>query len=177
MLAFFTYCSVLFIPIIIATIVIYGTIKNVPTFEAFVEGSKEGVSIVLSILPFLIGMLVAIYMFRASGAMDILVNLFSPLFTLFGIPKEVAPLAFVKSISGTASLGLVSELIAKYGPDSLIGRLASTIQGSSDTTLFIITVYFGSVGIKKIGDSLKVGLLADFLGILTSVFFVYIFFY
>lgn len=169
--------STYFLPFVIFLVVIYATVKKVETYEVFVEGAKEGIQMAFSILPFLLGMIVAVYMFRASGAMDMLVALFAPVFSWLKIPEEVAPLAFIRSLSGNASLGFVADLMKIYGPDSLIGRLASTIQGSSDTTLYVITVYFGAVGIKKIGDALKVGLIADALGILTSVIFVYLIFY
>lgn len=169
--------SVYLLPLLIVFVVLYATFKRIQTYEVFVEGAKEGIQMAFSLLPFLLGMIVAVYMFRASGAMDALVDIFSPLFHLLKIPEEVAPLAFIRSLSGNASLGLVADLMNTYGPDSLIGRLAGTIQGSSDTTLYVITVYFGAVGIKKIGDALKVGLIADLIGILTSVIFVYLIFY
>ncbi|MGN1401249.1 MAG: spore maturation protein [Bacillus sp. (in: firmicutes)] len=157
------------LPVLIAVILIYGTFKKVPTYESFVEGGKEGITIAFSIIPYLVGMLVAISVFRASGAMDALVGLVKPLFAVFGIPSEIVPLAIIRPISGTAALGMTSDLMATYGPDSLIGRLASTIQGSADTTLYVLTVYFGAVGIKRMGDALKVGLLADVVGFLAAV--------
>ena len=157
------------LPILIGTILIYGTYKKVPTYESFVEGGKEGISISFSIIPYLIGMLVAISVFRASGAMDAIVNAVKPLFSLLGIPSEVVPLALIRPISGNAALGLTSDLMATFGPDSLIGRLASTIQGSADTTFYVLTVYFGAVGIKKMGDAVKVGLLADVVGFIAAL--------
>lgn len=169
--------SVYILPMMILFVVFYATAKRVQTYEVFVEGAKEGIQMAISILPFLLGMIVAVYMFRASGAMEGLIQLLHPIFEWLHIPKEVAPLTFIRSLSGNASLGLVADLMKTYGPDSLIGRLAATIQGSSDTTMYVITVYFGAVGIKKIGDALKVGLIADFIGILTSVLFVYWIFY
>ncbi len=177
MMDVFVRSSVYIVPIVILLVIFYATMKKIETYEIFVEGAKEGLQMALSILPFLLGMIVAIHMFRASGAMDMFVSLAAPIFEWLKIPEEVAPLTFIRSISGNASLGLVADLIHTYGPDSLIGRLAGTIQGSSDTTLYVITVYFGAVGIKKIGDALKVGLLADLLGIVTSVIFVYLIFY
>jgi len=110
-------------------------------------------------------MMVAISIFRASGAMDLLIGWMKPVLNFLGVPSEVVPLALIRPISGNASLGMVSDLIATYGPDSFIGKVASTIQGSTDTTLYVLTVYFGAVGIKKMGDALKVGLLADLVGI------------
>lgn len=157
------------IPVIICFILLYGTYKRVPTYETFVEGGKEGVTIAFSIIPFLVGMLVAITIFRASGALEFSVNLLRPVLQFIGIPPEIVPLAIVRPISGTAALGVTSDLVGTHGPDSFLGRLASIMQGSTDTTLYILTVYFGAVGIRKMGDALKVGLLADFIGITASI--------
>jgi len=168
--------SLWLIPVIIGFILIYGTIKKVPTYETFVEGGKEGIQIAFSIIPYLVGMLVAITVFRESGALDFLMNLIRPYLMSIGIPAEIVPLAIIRPISGNAALGITSDLIATYGPDSFIGRLASTMQGSTDTTLYILTVYFGAVGIKKMGDALKVGLLADLIAIITSIIVVTIVF-
>ncbi|RFB17023.1 spore maturation protein [Bacillus sp. HNG] len=161
--------SLWLIPVIIGFILLYGTAKRIPTYETFVEGGKEGIKIAFSIMPFLIGMLVSISIFRASGAMDFFINLIRPGLEFVGFPAEIAPLALIRTLSGTAALGMTTDLIATYGPDSFIGRLASIMQGSTDTTLYVLTVYFGAVGIKKMGDALKVGLLADLLGIIVSV--------
>ncbi len=153
------------IPMMILLILTYGTYKKVPTYESFVEGGKEGIKITFSIIPFLIGMMVAISIFRASGAMDAVISVIKPVLNVLGVPSEVVPLALIRPISGNASLGMASDLIASYGPDSFIGQVASTIQGSTDTTLYVLTVYFGAVGIRKMGDALKVGLWADLVGI------------
>jgi len=168
--------SLWLIPAIIGLILIYGTIKRVPTYESFVEGGKEGIKIAFSIIPYLVGMLVAISIFRASGAMEFFIDLIRPLLQVLGVPAEIAPLALIRPISGTAALGMTTDLIATYGPDSYIGRLASTLQGSTDTTFYVLTVYFGAVGIKKMGDALKVGLLADLLGIIAALVIVSIVF-
>ncbi|MDQ0232913.1 spore maturation protein [Metabacillus malikii] len=164
--------SLWLIPIIIGFILIYGTIKKVPTYETFVEGGKEGISIAFSIIPYLVGMLVSISIFRASGALEFLMNSMRPLLEVLHVPAEIVPLAFIRPISGTAALGLTSDIIATYGPDSFIGILAATMQGSTDTTLYVLTVYFGAVGIKKMGDALKVGLLADLVGIIAAIIIV-----
>jgi len=164
-----SYISLTFIPLLIGFILIYGTIKRVPTYESFVEGGKEGIKIAVSIIPFLVGMLVAISIFRASGALDALMNWIRPLMKTMGVPAEIVPLLIIRPISGTAALGMTSDLIAVHGPDSFIGRLASVLQGSTDTTFYVLTVYFGAVGIKKMGDALKVGLLADVVGIIVSI--------
>ncbi|NQD68222.1 spore maturation protein [Bacillus haikouensis] len=168
--------SLWLIPMMIGFILIYGTLKKVPTYEVFVEGGKEGVKIAISIIPFLIGMLVAITVFRESGALEFFVSLIRPALIALGIPPEIVPLAIIRPISGTAALGMMSDIVAAYGPDSFIGRLASTLQGSTDTTLYVLTVYFGAVGIRKMGDALKVGLLADLVGIAAAIFIVTIMF-
>ncbi|WP_201713367.1 spore maturation protein [Rossellomorea arthrocnemi] len=168
--------SLWLIPIMIGFILIYGTIKKVPTYEVFVDGGKEGIKIAVSIIPFLIGMLVAITIFRESGALEFFVGLIRPALLALGIPPEIVPLAIIRPISGTAALGMMSDIIATYGPDSFIGRLASTLQGSTDTTLYVLTVYFGAVGIRRMGDALKVGLLADLVGIAAAIFIVTIMF-
>ncbi|MEC2075734.1 spore maturation protein [Metabacillus fastidiosus] len=164
--------SLWLIPLIIGFILLYGTIKKVPTYETFVEGGKEGIKISFSIIPYLVGMLISISIFRASGALEFLMSFFKPVLNFIHFPAEMLPLALIRPISGTAALGLTTDIIATYGPDSFIGRLASVMQGSTDTTLYVLTVYFGAVGIKKMGDALKVGLLADVVGIVASVIIV-----
>ncbi|MCL6571204.1 MAG: spore maturation protein [Bacillus sp. (in: Bacteria)] len=168
--------SLTFIPLLIGFILLYGTFKQVPTYESFVEGGKEGIKIAVSIIPFLVGMLVAISIFRASGALEALMNWIRPLMKSLGVPAEIVPLLIIRPISGNAALGMTSDLIAVYGPDSFIGRLASILQGSTDTTFYVLTVYFGAVGIKKMGDALKVGLLADVVGIIVAIIVVAIIF-
>jgi spore maturation protein B len=168
--------SLWLIPSLIVFILLYGTYKRVPTYEAFVEGGKEGIQIAFSLIPYLVGMLVSIAIFRTSGALDYFIQFIKPFIEPFGLPSEVVPLAIIRPISGTASLGIVTDLIATYGPDSFIGRLASTIQGSTETTLYVLTVYFGAVGIRKMGDALKVGLLADAISFILSFFIVLLIF-
>jgi spore maturation protein B len=168
--------SLWFIPVLIGFILIYGTYKKVPTYESFVEGGKEGIKMAVSIIPFLVGMMVAISVFRASGALDLMVDFIRPALEKIGVPAEIVPLAIIRPISGTAALGMTSDLIGVYGPDSFIGRLAATLQGSTDTTFYVLTVYFGAVGIKKMGDALKVGLLADAVAIATAIIVVTIMF-
>ncbi|MEN0659970.1 spore maturation protein [Caldifermentibacillus hisashii] len=175
-MAIISTISLWMIPILIGFILIHGTWKKVPTYEIFVEGGKEGIKIAISIIPFLVGMLVAISIFRASGALEFFVGLLRPVLERIGVPPEIIPLAILRPISGNAALGVTSDLIATYGPDSFIGRLASVMQGSTDTTIYILTVYFGAVGIKKMGDALKIGLMADLIGYIASIIVVTIFF-
>ncbi|TLS35633.1 spore maturation protein [Pseudalkalibacillus caeni] len=168
----FTGVSIWLIPLLIGGILVYGTYKRVPTYEAFVDGGKEGFNTAVAIIPYLVGMLVAISVFRASGAMDFLITLLKEPLQIIGVPSEILPLALIRPISGTGALAVTTDLIKTYGPDSFIGRLASTMQGSTDTTFYILTVYFGAVGIRKMGNAMKIGLLADLVGIGAAIFFV-----
>ena len=167
-----TTLSAWIIPSFLLIVLLTASYKKIPSYELFVEGGKEGVKMAFSILPFLVGMIVAITVLRSSGALDALIGLLTPILSLFGFPPEVLPLALIRPISGSAALGMTTELIQTYGPDSFIGRLAAAMQGSTDTTLYILTVYFGAVGIKKMRYALKVGLLADLVGIIVSIIIV-----
>jgi len=157
------------IPFMIVFIPLYAAFKKVPVYETFLEGAKDGFSTAINIIPHLVGMMVAISMFRASGAMDMLAGLISPLTEQFGIPSEILPLGMLRPLTGAGSLAFTTELIRAYGPDSMIGRIASTIQGSTDTTLYVLTVYFGAVGIRKSRYALKVGLFSDLVGFLAAI--------
>jgi spore maturation protein B len=168
--AILTTVSIWAIPFLLLVIPLYGFFRRVPVYEAFVEGAEEGFVTAVKIIPFLVGMLVAIAVFRASGAMDLLIQAFQPLLTFIGAPGEVLPLALMRPLSGSGSLGLATELMKHYGPDSLIGRMASVMQGTTDTTFFVLTVYFGSVGIKKSRYALITGLSADVAGLLASIY-------
>ncbi|RCW64870.1 spore maturation protein [Saliterribacillus persicus] len=168
--------SLWIIPLIILFILVIALIKKVPAYELFVEGGKEGMQLAISLLPFFLGMFVAISILQSSGALKAATSLLEPILSFLHIPKEIIPLALIRPISGTAALGMTSEIIQSYGPDSFLGRLASTMQGSTDTTFYILTVYFGAVGIKRMGDALKVGLLADIIGIIASIIIVTIVF-
>lgn len=157
------------IPVIIVFIPLYAAYKKIPVYETFTDGAKEGFDTAIRIIPHLVGMMVAISVFRASGAMDLIIGLFRPFLDRFGIPGEVLPLGILRPITGAGSLAYTTDLIKEFGPDSMIGRIASTIQGSTDTTLYVLTVYFGAVGIRKTGYALKVGLISDAVGFLAAV--------
>ena len=171
-----TLVSTWLIPTFLLVVLSVAVIKRGPAYELFVEGGKEGVKMAFSLLPFLVGMIVSIAILRSSGALEAFINSITPLLQMVGIPADIMPLALVRPISGTAALGMTTELIATHGPDSFIGRLASTMQGSTDTTLYILTVYFGAVGIRKMRYALKVGLLADLIAILSTIIIVKIVF-
>lgn len=158
------------IPVILLGIPAYGMIKKVKVYEAFTDGAKEGFTNAIRIIPFLVAMLVAIGVLRASGALGYFARFMSPITNLIGMPSEVLPMALMRPLSGGGANGIMVDLFKTYGPDSLIGRMASVISGSTDTTFYVIAVYFGAVGVKKIRYSLSAGLMADLAGILAAVF-------
>lgn len=166
---FISHISVWVIPLFVLFVLLIAMKQRLPTYELFVEGGKEGIEMAFSLLPFLVGMMVSITILRSSGALDAFIQLIAPILALLHIPAEIVPLALIRPISGTAALGLTAELTQTYGPDSFIGRLAATMQGSTDTTLYILTVYFGAVGITRMRYALKVGLLADLVGIIMAI--------
>lgn len=157
------------IPGLILAIPLYAAIKKVKVYEVFCEGAKEGFQTAIRIIPFLVAMLVAIGIFRKSGAMDVLVSILSPVTRLIGMPGEVLPLGIMKSLSGGGSTGLLADILKNFGPDTLIGRMASTMAGSTETTFYVIAVYFGAVGIRKTRHAVAAGLIADLAGILAAV--------
>lgn len=165
------------IPGIVFLIVFYGFYKRIDVYEAFISGVKEGLSMALKIFPTMFAMVVSIDILIKSNALNALITLIEPICFRLSIPKEILPLAFIRPISGSSSLVLMSDLLKTYGPDSFIGRVASLIQGSTDTTIYIIGLYFSSIGIKKIKYSLIVGLLADLFAIILSILVVSYFFY
>ncbi|NMA92840.1 MAG: spore maturation protein [Firmicutes bacterium] len=156
------------IPILIGTVILLALRRKTNIFDLFVEGAKEGVGMALRLIPFLVGILVAIGLFRDSGALELLIGGLSPLLAKLNLPPEIIPLAVMRPISGSGALAITAEIIQRDGPDSYLGRLASTMQGSTDTTLFVLTVYFGSVMIKKSRHALFAGLIGDFCGIIAS---------
>ncbi len=158
------------VPFVLFCVLIIGFIKKVKVYEVFVDGAKEGFNIAIRIIPYLVAILVAIGMFRASGAMGWFVVLISPLTDLIGMPAETLPAALLRPLSGSGTLGIVTELMNQHGPDSFIGRLASTFFGSTETTFYVLAVYFGSVGIRKSRHAVAAGLVGDVVGILAAVF-------
>lgn len=157
------------LPAIVVFIPLYAFFKKVPIYASFVEGAKEGFPTAISIIPHLVAMMVAVAVFRDTGAMQFYMHLLSPLTNWFHIPSEVVPIGLLRPISGIGSLAFVESIYRDFGPDSFLGKLASTIQASSDTTLYVLTVYFGAVGIKRSLYALKVGLWADFIGFVASL--------
>lgn len=169
MLSWINTISAWSIPVIIAFIPLFAYTKKVPVYESFVDGAKDGFSTAISIIPHLVGMMVAISVFRASGALEFMVGWTAPFLQWLGVPNEILPLGLLRPLTGTGSLAYTTELIRAYGPDSMIGRIASTIQGSTDTTLYVLTVYFGAVGIRNGRYALKVGLFSDVVGFVAAI--------
>ncbi len=157
------------IPVLIITVIAFALYNRVNIFEVFVEGAKEGFGMAVRLIPYLVGMLVAIGLLRDSGAMELLVNALLPILVKLNIPPEIIPLAVMRPISGSGALAITAEILQHDGPDSFLGRVASTMQGSTDTTLYVLTVYFGSVGIQKSRHALAAGLIGDLCGFIASV--------
>ncbi|MDD2221141.1 MAG: nucleoside recognition domain-containing protein [Clostridia bacterium] len=151
-------------------------LRGVNVFHSFAKGAAKGLEVVLRIFPYLLGIMIAVGIFRSSGALDALCQALRPFLASVGVPPEVLPLAFLRPLSGSGSLGYCAQLLHIYGPDSLIGRIASVMQGSTDTTFYILAVYFGSVGIKKYHYAPAIGLAADFCGFTLALVVCKIFF-
>ena len=162
------WSSVIVIPLVLLLFLSIALFKRVKVYEKFVEGAKEGFQVGVRIIPYLVAMLVAIAMFRSSGALDILTWLLRPVTDLIGMPAEVLPMALMRPLSGSGSIGVMTELMKTYGPDSLIGFIASTMFGSSETTFYVIAVYFGSINVQKTRYALPAGLTADAIGLIMA---------
>ena len=168
--SFINLISVVAIPAVIILFLGWGIIKKVRVYEVFVEGAREGFDTAVRIIPYLVAMLFAIGVFRASGAMDVLTSILSPVTGLIGMPPEALPMALLRPLSGSGSLGLMAEIMKTHGPDSFIGVLVSTMYGSSETTFYVLAVYFGAVQIKNTRHAVPAGLIADFFGMLGALF-------
>jgi spore maturation protein SpmA len=165
--------------LIITTFIVLALIKKVNVYDSFIEGAKEGFNTAIKIVPFLVAILVAIGVFRASGAMDFIINGITAFFAFIGVDTQFTgalPVAFMKPLSGSGARGLMIDAMTTHGADSFIGRLACTMQGTTDTTFYIVAVYFGSVGIKNTRHAIPCGLLADLAGFTTAIFVAYLFF-
>ena len=161
--------SILAIPFLLSFFPLYAALRRVPVYEEFVEGAKEGFQVALRIIPFLVAILVAVGMFRGAGGIDMLSRALDPLLKIVGFPAELLPMALMRPLSGSGSLGIFSELVATYGPDSILARMAGTIMGSTETTFYVLAVYFGSVAIRRTRHAVPAGLLADVAGMIASI--------
>ena len=164
--------SSLIIPLMVLGIVLYGIIKKINVYDVFIDGAKESFDMVLSMFPNLLAMILGINMFLKSNLLTYLIKFINPVLEFIKLPYQVLPMALIRPISGSSSLAFLNNIFSEFGPDSFLGRLGSVIQGSTDTTFYIITLYFGCVGIKKIRYALWAGLFADLIGIISSVIIV-----
>ena len=163
------FLSSLIIPLLVLIIVLYGLYKKVDIYNVFVEGSKESFEIIYSMFPCLLAMIFGINIFLESGFLNYLSNFISPILDFLKIPFDLLPMILMRPISGNSALVILGSIFEKFGPDSFIGLLASVLQGSTDTTFYVLTLYFGSIGIKKIKYSLFAGLMADLCAIVISI--------
>lgn len=164
------------IPAFLLFVPLFAYFRKVKVYEEFVSGAEGGFWTAVKIIPYLVGMLVAIKVFVDSGAMEIIASVLKPVFALLGLRQElteIIPLAVMRPLSGAGAMGIATQVIMEHGPDSFLGRLASTLQGSTDTTFFVLTMYFGSVGIRKYRYAVKVGLTGDIVGLIASIYIVH----
>lgn len=164
--------AALVLPVLIVGFPLYGLYKKVPVYEEFVDGAKEGFQVAIRIIPYLVAILFAIGMFRASGAMDYLVSLLNPFLSLVGFPAEVLPMAIVRPLTGSGSAGIVVDMIKQYGEDSIFVKMAATMFGSTETTFYVIAVYFGAVNVRKTRHAVPVGLIADISAMFIAVYLI-----
>jgi spore maturation protein B len=160
------------LPTLIVGFPLYGLIKGVRVYEEFVEGAKEGFEVAVTIIPYLVAILFAIGMFRASGAMDFLIGALDPVLGLIGVPAEVLPMAIIRPLTGSGSAAIVADMINQFGEDSLFVKMAATMFGSTETTFYVIAVYFGAINIRETRHAVPAGLFADLVGVLASVYVV-----
>ena len=163
------YISAAAIPVIILLIIVFGLIEKKQVYDIFLDGAKEGIEIVFKMFPTLIGIFIAVGALRSSGIIDLTVNFLTPFLNFINFPTEILPLALIRPISGSSSIAVATDIMKNFGVDSNIGLVASVIMGSTETTVYTIAVYTSSVGIKKTRFVLWAALIADFVGIITSV--------
>jgi spore maturation protein B len=155
-------------PVLLVAIPLVGMIRGVKVYDVFIEGAKEGFNVAIRIIPFLVGILVAIGMFRGSGAMDLLTAALRPIVAPIGFPPELVPLGILRSLTGSGSLAFTTDLIKSHGPDSVIGRTAATMYGSTETTFYVLAVYFGAVGVTRTRHAVPAALVSDIVAALAA---------
>jgi spore maturation protein B len=160
------------IPLMLVAIPLYGIYRKVPVYEEFVTGAKEGFGVATRIIPYLVAILFAIGMFRASGAMQYLMDAMRPILGPIGIPPEILPMAITRPLSGGGSLGILGDMVKTHGVDSIFVKMAAVMYGACETTFYVVAVYFGAVGIKKTRHAIAAGLIADLAGVLLAVYVV-----
>lgn len=163
------YLSIMAMPLIILIIIGYSFFEKNKVYDVFLEGAKEGVFIVLNIFPTLVGLFVAVGALRNSGVLELIINFLSPVIENFNIPKEIMPLAILRPISGSASMAIATDIMRNYGVDTIIGKIASVIMGSTETTLYTIAVYTSCIKVKNTRGILIAALIGDFIGIMVSI--------
>ena len=163
------YISSSIIPIVILGIVLYGVYEKKRVYDIFIEGAKDGINIVFNIFPTLVGIFIAVGALRSSGILDLIIDIIEPVMNQLNFPSQIIPLALIRPISGSASMGVATDIIKTYGVDSKIGTIASCIMGSTETTLYTIAVYTSCIKVKKIRFVLVAALIADIVGIVVSV--------
>ncbi len=168
--------SQLIIPLFILLAVLYGVVTKVRVFDCFIAGAKDGLTVIVKIFPYILGIFVAVKAFQASGALDFIKGMFTPVFSSLNVPLEVLPIAIVKPLSGSASLAVFTDIVKTTGPNSLASILSAVIMGSAETTLYVLAVYLGAAGIKKTRYLVPVCLLSDAVGILIAIIIVKILF-
>jgi spore maturation protein B len=156
-------------PVLLVGIPLAGILRKVKVYDVFIEGAKEGFDVAVRIIPFLVGILVAIGMFRGSGAMDFLMAGLQPLVAPVGFPPELVPLAILRSLTGSGSLAFTTDLIKTHGPDSVLARTAATMYGSSETTFYVLAVYFGAVSVRRTRHAVPAALIADLVAAIAAV--------
>ena len=161
--------SLYILPLMIIGILLAGIIKKVPVYEEFVEGAKDGFKVSVTIIPYLVAIIVGIAMFKASGGIDLITAAIGGLLQKLSIPTDIIPIMITRSLSGSATLGLFSDIVTTHGTDCYLTKLAAVMVGSSETTFYVLAVYFGSVGIKKYRYALLTGIIADITGIILAV--------
>ncbi len=157
------------VPAFLLLIPLYGAVKKVKVYESFVEGAKGGFQMALRIIPYLVAILVAVGMLRGAGGIDLIARWLDPVLRRVGFPVEILPLAILRPLSGSGSLGVVTELVQVHGPDSFIARLAASAYGSTETTFYVLAVYFGAVGIKRTRHAVLSGLVADLVSLIAAI--------
>lgn len=171
-----TDISVYILPILVLAILLYGLCKKIPLYEEFVEGAKDGFNVSINIIPYLIAIIVGISMFRASGGIDMIATCCGNVLSKLNIPPDILPIMITRSLSGSATLGIFSDIATNHGPDSYITKLAAIMVGSSETTFYVLAVYFGAIGIKKYRYALLTGIIADIIGIVLAIWVAQVFF-
>jgi spore maturation protein B len=161
--------SIWAVPVLLVGITLAGMLRKVKVYDVFIEGAKEGFEVGVKIIPFLVGILVAIGMFRASGAMELLLAGLRPVATATGFPADLIPLAILRSLSGSGSLALTTDIIKTQGPDSLLARMAATMYGSSETTFYVLAVYFGAIGVRRTRHAVPAALVGDVVAAIATV--------